>query len=319
MKEINLLELIKKSSSKNEVLIKYYGYANKYTYDKLKKFIEDNNVDVSHFEKVIKYCLQCEEILDNNRKKFCNSSCAAKYNTKDRVLSDETKEKIRSKLIGRNLTFKHRVNLSKENNGRWKDGESRTFKFNNSCLLKEIDGRFEYIRKCVICNKEFKLEKKENGRVYRGKTCSTECHTQLASNVGKEMMQKRIENGEHNGWFTRNITSYPEKFFIEVLNNNGIKYEHNYPIKQSDLGLDNRYNYFLDFYLEDKKIDLEIDGNQHKERVEHDEKRDELLKNIGINVYRIKWKNINSNKGKKYIEDEINKFLEYYDNHSPMV
>ena len=58
-----------------------------------------------------------------------------------------------------------------------------------------------------------------------------------------------------------------------------------------------------------KKIDLEIDGNQHKYRKEHDTTRDGNLSKIGIYVYRIKWININSKKGKSYIKKEINKFL----------
>ena len=49
---------------------------------------------------------------------------------------------------------------------------------------------------------------------------------------------------------------------MDVLDNNSIKYEHNKPIRKSD-GIN---NYFLDFYIEvgDVKIDLEIDGKQHK-------------------------------------------------------
>lgn len=62
------------------------------------------------------------------------------------------------------------------------------------------------------------------------------------------------------------------------------------------------------------KIDLEIDGKQHEyeERKTSDIKRDKLLINYGIKVYRIKWKSINSEKGKNYIKEEINKFLEFY-------
>jgi very-short-patch-repair endonuclease len=79
-----------------------------------------------------------------------------------------------------------------------------------------------------------------------------------------------------------------------ILKNNGINYKHNHPINKRDLGLNDACNYFLDFYIEDKKIDLEIDGNQHKFRKEHDKKRDEILTKNGFIVYRIKWKNINT-------------------------
>ena len=59
---------------------------------------------------------------------------------------------------------------------------------------------------------------------------------------------------------------------------------------------------------------MEIDGKQHKlkERKESDEIRDKLLIKSGIKVYRIEWKSINTEKGKEYIKNEIDKFLEFY-------
>lgn len=49
-----------------------------------------------------KFCLYCGEKLDtttrDNRVKFCNSSCAAKYNNHKRKHTDETKQKISNKL-----------------------------------------------------------------------------------------------------------------------------------------------------------------------------------------------------------------------------
>ena len=49
--------------------------------------------------------------------------------------------------------------------------------------------------------------------------------------------------------------SYPEKYFEDILSKSELKYERYYRI-----GL-----YELDFAFLDKKIDLEIDGNQHEE------------------------------------------------------
>jgi very-short-patch-repair endonuclease len=58
---------------------------------------------------------------------------------------------------------------------------------------------------------------------------------------------------------------------------------------------------------------LEIDGKQHNFRKEHDIKRDSYLSNNNnIIIYRIKWKSINNDKGKKYIENEIKNFLDFY-------
>lgn len=66
------------------------------------------------------------------------------------------------------------------------------------------------------------------------------------------------------------------------MNNNGISYiREDFSTKK----------YFLDFVIEKggKKIDLEIDGKQHKyeDRKQHDEERDTYLQKLGYTVYRI--------------------------------
>lgn len=60
-------------------------------------------------ERKKKYCLYCnKEITGKYRssKKFCNRSCAAKYNNKGRIYSEETKEKI-AKSISKNKDYKY--------------------------------------------------------------------------------------------------------------------------------------------------------------------------------------------------------------------
>ena len=124
---------------------------------------------------------------------------------------------------------------------------------------------------------------------------------------------KEIEDGTFIGWKSRNITSYAEKFFIDVLNNNNIKYELNKPLKR-----EHTQSYFLDFYIEKNnvKIDLEIDGKQHKykDRIQSDIERDIYVESKGIKVYRTDWNEINSNNGKEIMKEKINKFLEFYNN-----
>lgn len=88
-------------------------------------------------------------------------------------------------------------------------------------------------------------------------------------------------------------------------------------MKESILYIENINNHiFLDFYIEKNgvKIDLEIDGKQHKyeDRKENDEIRDLFVSEQGIKVYRIDWNEINSQKGKQLMEEKINKFLDYY-------
>ena len=278
----NIIEIIKKSKSRNDALIKIYGYANKLSYNKLNIFIGDNNININHWDKKINYCVFCDKLILRNTKKFCNSSCAAKHNNKNRKLSNKTKNNI-----GNSLLLWHKNNHS------------------NSSITKYFN--------CVVCGKKFERKRIENARRFsRAKTCSEKCKKEQQILNGKKNAFQRIENGNHRGWATRNIVSYPEQFFIEVLNNNNIKFQHNYPVNKRDLGLNDSCNYFLDFYIEDKNIDLEIDGKQHKYRKEHDDFRDTILKKNNYVVYRIKWKNINTEKGKLYIKNEIDKFLLFY-------
>jgi very-short-patch-repair endonuclease len=169
-------------------------------------------------------------------------------------------------------------------------------------------------RICIICGNEFIIKRYSNGKLSKTKCCSDSCCLNLRIKNGQIIANNRIINGTHKGWSTRNIISYPEQFFIEVLKNNNIEFKHNYPVDKRKLGLNNACNYFLDFFIENKNIDLEIDGKQHRSRQEHDDFRDKILIENGYVVYRIKWKNINTNNGKTYMKNEIDKFLEFYKN-----
>lgn len=87
----------------------------------------------------MKYCKQCgKQITD--KKKFCNSSCAAKYNNSKRKHSEKTKLKIAKNI--------------KEYYKRNKKEEEQSF------------------RECIICGKTFKIKKLKSGRLSLSKTCS---------------------------------------------------------------------------------------------------------------------------------------------------
>ena len=164
---------------------------------------------------------------------------------------------------------------------------------------------------CKYCGKLFTLKRLENGKFQRIKYCCKECHDNSVKEIHRNLRIKEIQNGTFIGWKSRNVTSYAEKFFINVLNNNNIKYEREYSLHR-----EHKQSYFLDFYIEKNgvKIDLEIDGKQHKyeDRKENDEIRDLFVSEQGIKVYRIDWNEINSQKGKQLMEEKINKFLDYY-------
>ena len=102
---------------------------------------------------------------------------------------------------------------------------------------------------CYECCNILHKRKRQLFTEFGHKLVSTETRKKLHDN-----MHKRIKDGTHKGWMTRNKTSYAEKFFIKVLDSYGIKYEREVRTPQG---------YFLDFVIALKnglKIDLEIDG-----------------------------------------------------------
>lgn len=162
-------------------------------------------------------------------------------------------------------------------------------------------------RTCIICGKTFEPNRLANGRLSKSNTCSKECHTILLKENGKETYAKLVSEGNTHTWTSRNITSYPERFWEQVLDNNHIQY------KREDFSTK---KYFLDFLIEknDVKIDLEIDGKQHNYpiRKENDALRDAFLSERGFVVYRIKWNTINTEKGKALMKEKIDAFFKFY-------
>lgn len=162
---------------------------------------------------------------------------------------------------------------------------------------------------CKNCQKPF--NNKHRYQQYCSMTCaknSPDVRKKLSDRV-----QENIRNGKHKGWTTRNILSYPEKFFKNVfeLNGYGNAFITNYPVKQKDLGIDCSACYFLDFYFPQFNLDIEVDGKQHNypDRKLSDSLRDSKLIEHGYKVYRIKWKSAVNDT--VYIAEEIKKMLEY--------
>jgi len=221
--------------------------------------------------------LNCNKPLKSGQTKFCSNSCSAKYNNKRRKLSQETKDKISNGL-------KSHYN-------------------SNDSYYSEKRKRRMYKITCVICNKPFYSKRKNVTH------CSAQCiaNDKLVREKLRNSQLKKVKEGTHSGWKSRNIKSYAEKFWEKVLINNKINY-----IKEDH----SNKKYFLDFLIKKNNIliDLEIDGKQHKlpERQQSDVKRDEYLKKLGYIIYRIDWNEINTEKGKTLMETKIQDFLNFY-------
>lgn len=230
------------------------------------------------------FCENCQIEHDESygSGRFCNSKCARAFSTKSK--RHEINEKVSKSLVGRVSPKKGTGTIN----------------------------RITETRNCTNCLSEYTAQRST------AQYCSRKCAREYTSAETKmrlsAAMQRVIAEGRHHGWQKRNIRSYPETFFECVLQTNGIPFVAEFPVKQRDLGFNNSYRYFLDFYISEKKIDLEIDGRQHQdpERIIKDKIRDDALTLAGFKVYRIKWKNINSTTSSQYIKNEIDKFIIFY-------
>lgn len=165
--------------------------------------------------------------------------------------------------------------------------------------IKEIE--------CPICKKSFRPTREK-------KACSQSCSAKLRwkndkSDIILSMkigIEKSVKNGTWNVWRKRTGRSYPETIFEKVLQGHNIRYEYEKPVGR----------FSIDFALLDKKIALEIDGQQHSrpKNIESDHRKDILLESLGWKVYRIKWKGHSTEKTRLLTEKDVSDFLEFYNN-----
>ena len=126
-----------------------------------------------------------------------------------------------------------------------------------------------------------KVESKLKGREspFKGKQ-----HSEESKKKTSDTMKRKIVEGTFIVPYKRNHSSkvsFPEKYFMEALKDLPVKY--NYQV-----GL-----YQLDFAIPEKKVYIEIDGEQHfvdKNIVEHDKERTEKLESLGWKcLQRVRW------------------------------
>lgn len=241
---------------------------------------------------------------------FCSQSCS-----NFRIHTPESRAKLSEtwrRKYGPHLEHRQQ-NRCKYQNTRALDGSKRKpcelRKTTCLCCGAEIWLKTTAETTCYSCRethpeiKKYRLYSSDGKRITSSKTKMKLCKS----------VQERITAGTHTGWLSRNIASYPEKFWKKVLENNGIEYSFNFPIKKRDLGFSDTACYFLDFKI-GENIDLEIDGGQHlmEDRRKHDEERDSALTAHGWMVYRIPWNEINTEEGSQEMKEKIDRFLEWY-------
>lgn len=255
---------------------------------------------IDEYNKNPRKCVFCDTPIpygESKSKKFCGSSCAAQYNNKLKVdpgkqIKEGQERGKKNKVCeccGTNyLGFTYQKYCSESCINKRPSKKSRI----ESCINKRPSKKSKTSRNiCKICKCEFNASQK------KVKTCSKECNSRLL----REIQLSLIENGTHKGWKSRSEPSYPEKFFMRVLKENGINYEFEKKVGP----------YFIDFAI--GNFALEIDGAQHEcqDRKESDARKDDYLTKNGYTVHRIKWHKLtgkeNSN---ELMRQKISLFLE---------
>lgn len=102
-----------------------------------------------------KECIKDISKKDLNKNHFCNRSCAAKFNNKGRIQTEQTKEKIKNTLKGQVKPLKTRV--------------------------------------CIVCGKTFTPKRLQSGRISCSNTCSKECHHILIKNNGIQIYKTCVK------------------------------------------------------------------------------------------------------------------------------
>lgn len=105
----------------------------------------------------------------------------------------------------------------------------------------------------------------------------------LSEETKQKLSIARSEWMKNNPDKTRRKKSYMEVSFGKWLNDRNISFDDEVHFRNNELNK----NYFVDFLFEDKKLIIELDGNQHENRKEHDDERDKFLTKLGYNVFRI--------------------------------
>ena len=206
----------------------------------------------------IKLCTHCNEPTRKDLK-FCNKSCAAKHNNKNRKMSAESKAIISKKLVGREPATKGKV----LHEGKFVEYDS----------VLNLTSKY----KCVFCSKTLSFKMRDK------KTCSETCYRQHISMIHSE----RLKNPENRKNYGRGKKSYLETSFEEWLKSNDFN---NYQIEYHFYNKILNKNYYVDFIFEDRKLIVELDGTQHRKTVESDRIRDEYLTSLGYRVIRITYK-----------------------------
>jgi very-short-patch-repair endonuclease len=116
-------------------------------------------------------------------------------------------------------------------------------------------------------------------------------HTEESKKKLREIRLNFMKNNpEKTAWRLSNV-SYPEKLCVEYIEKNGLDKKYSIVREYSV------FPYFVDFAFINEMVAVEIDGSQHllPDRKENDDKKDNLLNDLGWLVIRISENQIKTN------------------------
>ncbi len=171
MSDSEKIRIIQIAYSINDVCLQVYGYTNGSSIKKIKSFIEENNIDISHFKiknknrkysLITKKCPVCDsifEVNENKKKITCSFSCSNIYFRGNK--SEETKNKISN-----SLKVFNQLNIDK-----------KSLKY--------------FYRSCSYCGSEYERKRLKNGTLSNAKTCSDHCKIEsMKINVSNSVKKK---------------------------------------------------------------------------------------------------------------------------------
>jgi very-short-patch-repair endonuclease len=174
-------------------------------------------------------------------------------------------------------------------------------------ILRSRNSNKQNCKYCKYCNKVFENPKSLGGHTVlcinnpkrketiekiqkrkKGEKMSDDTKKKVSEGMKLAHKEKRAWNIGKSRW--NNEPSYPERFFMKVIEN---EFEDKNYIREFPLGI-----YSLDFAWPKKKIAIEIDGEQHQRFEEYklrDSKKDAFAEKEGWKILRVEFKYLFNN------------------------
>lgn len=237
--------------------------------------------------------------IRNSPLRFCSIECSRSYTiehrkkgTVSRKVCPNCNEEIGATAFNRHYKACIEGRIQRYS-GQPKDKKGKTQAWYDSMKNKKPAVKTKINFTCQYCKVCFENKNKEQKGIHElhcrmnpnrkpypreGKPVSEEQRKKLS-----ETQKRNLKEGKVFGYKLNHSSkvSFPEQYFMEVLKDLPVKYNF-------QVGL-----YQLDFAIPEKKVYIEVDGEQHytdKRIVAHDKERTEVLNNLGWKcLERIRW------------------------------